>query len=210
MDTHCKIESRVICCPRRWNIARAKQEQILKWLENIDADRIDHIHQVERLQSSFQLMDQCWIGARCFGEENSNDSSYGWMNLAKDQKIKKSIHDSFRPQLSEKIIRKMIARGEAPTVLSIRFSMLVPAAYWVWFRFAQSDGISAAGHANSEQEEVWLQEVLAVLEDWYFLDETQLQQLIPAEHSSLSGTTVTDVLFHCRKHIFFDSFERRK
>ena len=88
--------------------------------------------------------------------------------------------------------------------------MLVPAAYWVWFRFAQSDGISAAGHANSEQEEVWLQEVLAVLEDWYFLDETQLQQLIPAEHSNVSGTTVTDVLFHCRKHIFFDSFERRK
>ena len=203
MDTHSKTESRVICCSRRCNIARAKQEQILKWIEDINADRIEHVQQEEQLQSSFQLIDQCWAGARCFGEENSNGSSYGWINLAKDRKIKQCLHDSFRPQLSEKIIRKMIARGEQPTVLSIRFSMLVPAAYWVWFRFAQSDGISAAGLANNEQEEAWLHEVLAVLEDWYFLNETQLLQLIPAEYSNVSGTTIMDDLFHCRKHIFF-------
>ena len=202
-DTHCKTENCVICCSRRCNIARAKDEQILKWLENIGADRIDYVHQEERLQRSFQLIDQCWTGARCFGEEYSNGSSYGWTNLAKDLKIKQSIHDSFRPQLSNKIIHKMISRGEQPTILSVRFSMLVPAAYWVWFRFVPSDSISAAGHANNEQEEVWLKDILAVLDEWYFLNETQLQQLTPAGDSDQSSTTVMDVLFHCRAHIFF-------
>ena len=174
-------------------VAFANQDMLLDWLEKIDSGTIDFDDNNWELQKLFETIDTNWPGSTIFGIENSNGNAYGWINISPDKKIKHSLRSSYIPQISEKNIRKIISRGHQPTILSLRFSLLVPAAYWIWFRYNSTFSVSTAGRANGEQEEKWLQEVLGLTEDWFFLDKIQLQESIPT--TDLDIISFMDVLF---------------
>ena len=169
-------------------------QQVSRWIEQIAAEDIDFDQHRDLLLSTLEVIGCRWSGAVASGVENANGIAYGWLNLAMDPKIQRSIAQPLRPQLSRKIISKTRARGHSPTILGLRFSLQVPAAYWSWFRFeaASSSEPDLAGAARSERERAWLEHVLSCADAWHFLQAEQLTRPSPAE---LGGEPLVGLLF---------------